>query len=51
MFISFEELSQETPPTTEQLGNRYAVMWYKSDTDETYLCYNHDGEIRKVELL
>jgi hypothetical protein len=43
--------NQTTEPTTSQVPAGFAAIWTDTDDSKCYLCYNHGGTVKTVELL
>lgn len=49
--LNIPTFSQSDVPSTTQIIDDKLGVWVDSDDSKCYLCYNHDGTIKKVELV
>jgi hypothetical protein len=43
--------NQASEPTTTQIPSAFAAFWTDTDDSKCYLCYNHGGTVKTVELI
>lgn len=48
--VTMQVFSQADEPTTDQLSAGQMCMWIDTDDSKCYICYNHGGSIKVVEL-
>lgn len=48
--VKMKVFNQASAPTTSDIPSGFSAMWTDTDDSKCYLCYNHGGTIKKVEL-
>lgn len=48
--LAIKKFEQSAQPTTTNIPGDYCAFWIDTDDSKCYLCYNHGGTIKKVEL-
>jgi hypothetical protein len=43
-------LNQSAQPSSSDIPSGGSVIWTDTDDSKCYLCYNHGGTVKKVEL-
>lgn len=44
-------ISKATAPTASDIGENNAAFWVDTVNSKVYLCFNHEGTIKKIELI
>lgn len=44
-------ITRETEPTESNIGENNAAFWVDTVNSKVYLCFNHEGTIKKIELI